>query len=49
MMQRASELFYVIKNDGSKEPFDIKKIEKVINICSEDLSIDLEKFIKKFH
>ena len=40
-------LFEVIKRDGRVEPFDTKKIEKVINVCAEGLNIDLEKFSQK--
>ncbi len=40
-------LFEVIKRDGRIEPFDTKKIEKVINVCAEGLNIDLEKFSQK--
>ena len=40
-------LFEVIKRDGRVEPFDTKKIEKVINVCAEGLDIDLEKFSQK--
>jgi len=40
-------LFEVIKRDGRVEPFDTKKIEKVIKVCAEGLNIDLEKFSQK--
>jgi len=40
-------LFEVIKRDGRIEPFDTKKIEKVINVCAKGLNIDLNKFSQK--
>ena len=40
-------LFEVIKRDGRIEPFNPKKIEKVINICAQGLNIDLNKFTQK--
>jgi ribonucleoside-diphosphate reductase alpha chain len=40
-------LFEVVKRDGRIEPFDTKKIEKVINVCTKGLNIDLNKFSQK--
>ena len=40
-------LFEVIKRDGRIEPFDTRKIEKVIKVCAEGLDIDINKFIQK--
>ena len=40
-------LFYVKKLDGSYEPFDIRKIEKVVSVAAEGLNIDLDKFIEQ--
>lgn len=40
-------LFEVIKRDGRVEPFDTKKIEKVIKVCTKGLNIDLQKFSQK--
>jgi len=40
-------MFEVIKRDGRVEPFNPKKIEKVINVCAQGLNIDLKKFEEK--
>jgi len=40
-------MFEVIKRDGRVEPFNPKKIEKVIKVCAQGLNIDLKKFEEK--